>query len=109
MCSSCSMPFSTSATRVSRGVTLIRISSDTLPPSDRGELPQQHPCFVYRQSHHAAVAALDARDEGAGAALDAIGPGLAAPLAAVDVGGDVGFVQRAEFHRRFRQQVLLAA
>ena len=31
MCSSCSMPFSTTATRVSRGVTLTRISSVTTP------------------------------------------------------------------------------
>src|SRR5207342_2318502 len=107
MCSSCNMPFSTSATRVSRGVTFIRISSDTLAPSDRGELPQQHPCLVHRQSHHTAVAALDAGDEGAGTALDAIGPGLAAPFAAGHVGGDIGIRKLAEIHRRLRQQVLL--
>ena len=32
ICNSCSMPFSTTATRVSRGVTLTRISSDINPP-----------------------------------------------------------------------------
>src|SRR5690625_830743 len=43
MCSSCSMPFSTTATRVSRGVTLIRISSLTARPlSLQGQAPA-HP------------------------------------------------------------------
>src|SRR5436189_4880805 len=109
MCSSCSMPFSTSATRVSRGVTLIRISSDTLPPSASGQAPEQRPGPVHRQAHHAGVAAFDAGYECAGAALDAVGAGLAAPLAARDVAGDVAFVHRAEIDDRFRHQVFLAA
>ena len=73
MCSSCSMPFSTTATRVSRGVTLTRISSDSsragLSVSDASDSLDGAACrtceqrrrLVQRQAHHAGVAARQMR------------------------------------------------
>src|SRR3990167_2396729 len=99
--SSCTTPFSTTATRVSIGVTLISISSlmnasslvraSALPDRDAG-LSQQLRGFKQWQAHHAGVAACNRFDEDSAESLDALGTGLVGRLAGVPVGA--GFLGR---------------
>src|SRR6185312_8989516 len=114
-CTSCSMPFSTTPTRASRGVTLIRISSVMGTPAgsqtllisgrlctcrctkpDRSgpvgpgtHLAQQAHGLEQRQAHHPGVAAGQVSDESGRASLDRIRAGLAERLAGGDVAVDV--------------------
>src|SRR5512142_3321719 len=89
MCSSCATPLCMTATRVSCGVTLMRMSSFMRPfyrmaqerPGGSGrradaEAAQQQRGSVQRLAHHARIAAADLGHERAGAALDAVGAGL---------------------------------
>src|SRR6185369_9251056 len=160
-CSSCTAPSSVTATRVSCGVTLIRICSFTAFPfrrepqmntmhTDRsraigcprtqwrgkgstyaislprssvsvrahpwfrcvssvsfGPLGDHYPEFSQQlgglekgQPHDAAVAALEALDEGAGASLDGVGAGLVERLSRFHVGGDALVAERGERHQR---------
>src|SRR6476646_9193041 len=86
MCSSWTAPFSTTATRVSCGAQLIRMScivrsgpdSDARPLEQRGRL-------VQRQAHDTGVAAFDLLDPRRRGALDRVRAGLAERLAAGDV------------------------
>src|SRR5438045_4374974 len=84
--SSCTTPAATTATRVSRGVTLIRISSLTASASAPLRQAFEELCgLVERQPHHARVAAAQLDDEARGASLDRVGAGLVVAFA----GGDV--------------------
>src|SRR5688500_16538333 len=69
MSSSWTTPEPVTATRVSCGVTLIRISSVT-------QFFEQLAGLVERQAHHARIAAMQLHDEARGASLDRIGAGL---------------------------------
>src|SRR5438093_5043774 len=73
-CSSCTTPCSSIATRVSCGVTLMRISCVIDRPSQHVETDafQKLRSLVQRQSHHAGVAAVDVADECCGAALHCV-------------------------------------
>src|SRR5689334_10826695 len=97
--SSCTTPLATAATRVSRGVTLMRISSLTCADSPSlAELLQQLRCLVERQAHHAGVAAAQLDDEARGAALDGVRAGLVVAFAGGDVLLDVLRAQLLEAH-----------
>src|SRR5574341_1851367 len=85
------------ATRVSCGVTLIRISSLT-------HLSEKLARLVERQPHHARVAALDLDHEARGASLDRVGAGLVVALAARHVLGDLVGRERRELHFRHRER-----
>src|SRR6266849_4583376 len=80
MSSSCTTPAATTATRVSRGVTLMRISSLTEMKGARSaplrQALEQSGGLVERQAHHARVAAAQLDDEARGAALDGVRAGL---------------------------------
>src|SRR5688572_28962212 len=69
MSSSCTTPEPVTATRVSCGVTLIRISSVT-------QLVQELAGLVQRQAHHPRIASPQLDDEARGASLDGIGARL---------------------------------
>src|SRR5687767_6145629 len=108
-CSSCTAPFSTTATRVSCGAQLMRMScmedggvvmlrAFSSEPDLR--LSQQLGRLVQRQTHDTGVAALDAADPGGRAALDRIGAGLAEGLAGRDIPIDVGRRDLGELHAR---------
>src|SRR5208282_3883156 len=89
MCSSCTTLCSSMATRVSCGVTLMRISWLMALPlyhrkSDTG---QDAGRFVQRQAHHARVAALEVLHERGGPALDRVRARLVERFA----GGDIAF------------------
>src|SRR5437016_9354127 len=79
--SSCTTPLATTATRVSRGGTLMRISSLTKESAALGESRQQLGRLVERQRHHPGIAAAQLDDEGRGAALDGVGAGLGVAFA----------------------------
>src|ERR671915_2089720 len=85
MSSSCATPAPVTATRVSCGVTLIRMSSLT-------QLVQQLARLVEGQARHARVAAAQLDDEARGASLHGIGAGLVVGFAARHVLRD--FVRR---------------
>src|SRR6187402_162816 len=90
-CNSCTAPFSTTATRVSCGVQLMRMSCMQRPGSEGDVgLAQEPRGVVQRQTHDTGVAALDALNPRRGTALDRIGARLAERLAAGDVGVDLG-------------------
>src|SRR5688572_29443703 len=76
--SSCTTPVAVTATRVSCGVTLIRISSLT-------HFFEQLMRLVQRQAHDAGIAAAQLDHEAPGAPLDRIGAGLVVAFAARDV------------------------
>src|ERR1700754_2313839 len=97
MCTSWVTPCSITATRVSCGVTLTRISSVRAMAGGQANLPdgdfeflQQLYRLRERQSHDTGIASRYSRDEGAGATLDAVGAGLVERLAADAVAPDVG-------------------
>src|SRR6185295_19263876 len=90
--SSCTTPVPVMATRVSCGVTLMRISSVTRAC----EAFQQLRRFVQRQPHHARVAAAQLGHEARGAALDGVGARLVVALAALHVLRDLVGRKRLE-------------
>src|SRR5690606_37044619 len=97
---SCAAPFSTTATRLSLGVTLNRISSLTTIPVSCAVLAtaaQQFGSLVQGQAHHSGVAALQMGDECGRPPLNSIPAGLAVRLTAVDVGLDL--LRRQVRHR----------
>src|SRR6188508_2954522 len=96
--SSCTTPAEVTATRVSRGVTLIRMSSTQLVEELAG--------LVQRQPHHSRVAAAQLDHEARGAPLDRVGAGLVVALAARYVLRDLVARQRLERHFRCRQREL---
>src|SRR4051812_41340677 len=105
--SSCTTPLATAATRVSRGVTLMRISSLTCADSPaNGELLQQLGGFVQRQPHHAGVAAAKLDDEARGAPLDGVGAGLVVAFAGIDVLLDLLRRELLEANLRARERAL---
>src|SRR5688500_1611953 len=79
--SSCTTPVPVIATRVSCGVTLMRISSVT----QACEAFEQLRRLVERQAHHARVAAAQLDHEARGAPLDGIGTCLVVAFAGVHV------------------------
>src|SRR5258706_14059772 len=104
MCSSCTAPFSTTATRVSCGAQLMRMScmsGTRLALSEaNARALQQLRRLEERQTHDTGVASVDALDPGRDAALDRVGAGLAERLAAGDIAVDVGRRDPREAHVR---------
>src|SRR5437588_1834981 len=97
--SSCTTPALVIATRVSRGVTLMRISSCTRSVQPLDELPG----LITRQPPYAGIAAAQMHDEQGGPPLDRVGAGLVVALAARDVLLDVMLGERLEAHVRDRE------
>src|SRR6185503_1754421 len=93
--SSCTTPDPVTATRVSCGVTLIRISSVT-------QFLEELAGLVERQPHDARVAAAQLHDEACRASLDGIGAGLVVGLAGGDVLRDLFGRELLELHFRAR-------
>src|SRR5512137_2157022 len=87
MWSSCTMPGSSIATRVSCGVTLIRISWLIGPMLQHRKTDARERLggLEQRQAHHPRVAALDPADERRGAPLHGVAARLVVRLAAGDV------------------------
>src|SRR5437868_6853321 len=95
--SSCTWPAVSTATRVSCGVTLTRISS--LMGFSCGGVPdplEQLRRLLQRQSDYAGKAAAQLGDKARRPALDAVGPCLVLPFAACHVRGDFLIVERFE-------------
>src|SRR5215472_16117740 len=86
-CSSCTTPCSSIATRVSCGVTLMRISL-FISKHREADAREDFRRFVQRQPHHARVAALDVLHERGRLALDRIATGLVEWLTGRDVAFD---------------------
>src|SRR5688572_16241427 len=100
--SSCTTPEPATATRVSCGVTLIRISSLT-------QLVQELAGLVQRQAHDPGIAAVQLDDEARGAPLDGVGARLVVAFPGGDVLGDLLGGQLLELHvgaRQRRKQVV---
>src|SRR5450631_1343660 len=113
MCNSCTTACSSIATRVSCGVTLMRISwligRDGKSPESCGysccmvaDLRQYLGGFKQRQAHDARVAAVEVADESGGAALDGVAAGLVEGLAGGHIAFDVALRERAKAHMRRR-------
>src|SRR5437660_11803113 len=130
MCSSWTTPCSSIATRVSCGVTLMRISwlmAKAIPESqarrenephepigvasDRGtsrvrseylqpDLGQNFGGLEKRQPHHSRIAALEMAYECPSPSLDCVGAGLVEGLAGGDIAFDLVIDQRAKCHPR---------
>src|SRR3989304_742256 len=100
--SSCTCPAASTATRVSCGVTLTRISSLTLCSHALQQLRR----FIQRQPHDAGKAAAQLGDELRGAALDRICAGLVVALAGRDVLPDFLSGEDLEFDFRNRYRAL---
>src|SRR5262249_13697556 len=108
-CTSCVTPCSITATRVSCGVTLMRISSvAAMATRDLGskhgnvEPLQELGVFRQRQSHDTGIAAFYPGNERRGAALNRIRARLVVRLAACDVEPDLGVRELAKPHARDR-------
>src|SRR5438105_15659044 len=99
MSSYCTTPEPVLATRVSCGVTLIRISSVT-------QFFEQLTGFVQRQAHDAGIASAQLHDEARRAALDGVGAGLVVAFAGGDILRDLVARELLELHLRARQQRL---
>src|SRR5688572_32359222 len=97
MRSSCTTPEPVTATRVSCGVTLIRISSLTQVFEELAGLKK-------RQAHDARVAAAQLHDKARGASLDRVRAGLVVAFAACDVLRDLLGRKLLELHLRARQR-----
>src|SRR5688572_20787761 len=95
--SSCTTPAPVMATRVSCGVTLIRISSLT-------QLVEEMAGLVERQPHYAGIAAAQLDHEARRAPLDAVGAGLVVRLARGHVLGDLVLGEGLELHFRHRKR-----
>src|SRR6476646_6203565 len=95
--SSCTTPDPVTATRVSWGVTLIRISSVTQFVEELAGLEE-------RQPHDPGVAAAQLHDKPRRAPLDGIGPGLVVALAGGDVLRDLLGAQLLELDLRARHR-----
>src|SRR5215467_2033797 len=104
-CSSCTTPCSSIATRVSCGVTLIRISL-FISKYGKADARQDFRRFVQRQPHHAGVAAVDVLRERGRLALDRIASGLVEGLAGRDVALDLVLRNDAERDVRYRDRQL---
>src|SRR5882672_8207741 len=101
-CSSWGTPACMTATRVSCGVQLIKISSAMAGGGYPDlEFPEELCSLEERQPHDAGIAAVKLGDERARAALDPVAAGLVARFAARDVGFDVRFRKLGEAHARF--------
>src|SRR5918992_1118130 len=96
MSSSCTTPEPVTATRVSCGVTLIRISSVTQSVEKLGSL-------VERQAHDPRVASAQLHYETRAASPDGIGAGLVIALAGGDVLRDFVGGELLELHLRARK------
>src|SRR5262245_24245251 len=96
--SSCTTPAAVTATRVSCGVTLMRISSTQLFEDQAG--------LVQRQPHHARIAAAQLDHEARGAALDRVGAGLVVALAGRHVMRDLVRRQLLHLHLGAREREL---
>src|SRR5690606_11719500 len=107
MLTSCSTPFSTRATRVSRGVTLISISCATrvlpVPLVGNVEFLEQLRCLEQRQSHHAGITAFQSLDEHGRPPLDGVSPGLVPGLAGMPVAHGLLATELAKRHMADRQ------
>src|SRR5258708_38418618 len=105
MCSSWTTPASRTATRVSWGVMLIRISSVTKPErlkhADSGPR-QQSRRFGQRKTDHPRIAAFELLDENGSPPLDRIGTGLVERFVACAVALDLLVADRA--HRDVRDR-----
>src|SRR5262245_5758614 len=97
MSSSCTTPEPVTATRVSCGVTLIRISSVT-------QFLEQLAGLVQRQPHDPGVAAAQLDDEARRAPLDRVGARLVVALAARHVLRDLLGAELLELDLRARDQ-----
>src|SRR6202165_613798 len=102
MSSSCTTPAPVTATRVSRGVTLMRISSCTRGPQPLEQLPG----LVKRQGPHARVAAAQLHHEERRVPLDRVGARLVVGLAGGDVLLDLLLGKPLEAHFRDRERAL---
>src|SRR3989440_309212 len=101
MRSSCTTPSPTTATRVSWGVTLIRISS-----TRRSQALEQLPGLVERQAHHARIAAAQLHHEARGASLDAVRAGLVVGLTRGHIEPDLLGAERLELDLGYRERAL---
>src|SRR5208282_5700831 len=106
MCSSCTTPCSSMATRVSCGVTLMTISwlmAQRLyhRKADAGQDPGR---FVQWQAHDARVAALEVLHERGGLALDRVAAGFIERLAGGDIAFDLIARNRPQGHARSRHR-----
>src|SRR3954468_17048875 len=105
--SSCTTPALITATRVSRGVTLMRISSAIGVSAARRLQPvEQLPRLKKRQPHHAGVAAVKLGHEARRAALDGIGARLVVALPGRGVLRDLLRRKLLEAHFRARERSL---
>src|SRR5687768_9004499 len=95
--SSCTTPAPVMATRVSCGVTLIRISSLT-------QLVEELAGLVERQAHHTGIAAAQLDHEARRPPLDAVGAGLVVSLAGGHVLRDLVLGQGFELHFGHRER-----
>src|SRR4029077_13851086 len=102
--SSCTTPEPVTATRVSCGVTLIRISSVT-------QFVEELAGLVERQPHDTRVAAAQLHDKPRRAPLDGVGAGLVVALAGRDVLRDLlrGPLPELAFRARTRRVDALVA
>src|SRR6185436_18609068 len=87
--SSCTTPALITATRVSRGVTLMRISSAIGLAARVLQLVEKLARLVERQAHYPGVAAAQLGDEARRVSLDGIRARLVVALAARGVLGDL--------------------
>src|SRR5919199_6824267 len=102
MRSSCTTPEPVTATRVSCGVTLIRMSSVTQAPKPLKQLSH----LVERQAHDAGVAAAELDDEARCTTLDRVRARLVVGLAGGDVLLDFVRGERLEADLRSRERAL---
>src|SRR5262245_48948570 len=114
-CSSCGTPDCMTATRVSWGVQLMRMSSGmggtgraSREDTTESEFLEELRGLVERQAHHAGVAAVELGDDRLPAALHDVPARLVARFAARDVGFDVGVRELGEAHPRLAQDELEA-
>src|SRR6266581_6633186 len=103
-CSSCTTPCSSIATRVSCGVTLMRISCVINARSQHLETDafEELGRFVQRQHHHSGIAAVDVADECCRAALYRVAACLVERLARGYVAFHLVVAERAKRHARAR-------
>src|SRR3990167_5291710 len=98
---SCTTPSCITATRVSCGVTLIRISSLILFGLWNRiiKVPQQLDGFKQRQTHHTGIAAGKMLDKRAGTSLYTITASLVSIFMGKQIAVDALFVKRGKAHR----------